>query len=541
VYCAVEEDLARRQGKALDLSDSVPYGLDTVDLDAVDPCTRALLEYIRRKSRAFQISSTGTEWIKGTAYPTVGGTIKDLCGTVAASCKRRARDEIGNAVALTPPTPLEQDERTSKVHLESPQMDRRSDPIFLVKVRPEESKQRTFLDARHPKFMYHPVKPPVQVYSQKEIDELGPDWSETYIRQEYPKAKYHWTGKTATVKSFDEEVALGGGWADNPAAFDPYKGPRPARTDQQDPLKWVDDWPVAGLSADDRKRIKAQLLKADATFWKSPDYPSGTANAMRMAFDGIAQVLFAVGTLAEAILAINIPTLVWNSAIAGGWWHLASERPQTIFPEKVGHYWIWRDDSRDWQNVFRSEIAEWTAKLLESSIGGSTLPTVKTTGTPKRPKYRNAKERLGSSRPAVTTKRKNPDRRKGHNRRPVKQTHHRSNLKKRAQKPVSMSLQAKEARAQTVATMIKELNCLRPQMFEDSAEYEQLRSIYPDFLSLRVADQRPDLKLKIMSIRASTRHIRLAQELAAAHHGKALATIQDDWKDYKPAEFKHHR
>ena len=97
---------------------------------------------------------------------------------------------------------------------------------------------------------------------------------------------------------------------------------------------------------------------------------------------------------------------------------------------------------------------------------------------------------------------------------------------------------AKQSRAITVARLIRELNDLKPQMFEDESEYNRLRTLYPGFLTFRIAEERPDLKVKVLSIRGSTRHIRLAQELAAAHHGRALATIQDDWKDHKPAGFK---
>ena len=96
----------------------------------------------------------------------------------------------------------------------------------------------------------------------------------------------------------------------------------------------------------------------------------------------------------------------------------------------------------------------------------------------------------------------------------------------------------KKARAETVAKLIKELDLLKPQMLEDESEYRRLREHYPQFLTFRIAENRPDLKLKLLSIRGSTRHIRLAQELAAAQHGKQLSTIQDDWKDHKPPEFK---
>jgi hypothetical protein len=86
--------------------------------------------------------------------------------------------------------------------------------------------------------------------------------------------------------------------------------------------------------------------------------------------------------------------------------------------------------------------------------------------------------------------------------------------------------------------LIDELTILKPQMFEDRAEYDRLRLQYPDFLSFSVAERRSDLKQKILSIQGSSRHIRLAQELAAAHHGKSLYTIMDDWKDCKPGAFK---
>lgn len=105
-------------------------------------------------------------------------------------------------------------------------------------------------------------------------------------------------------------------------------------------------------------------------------------------------------------------------------------------------------------------------------------------------------------------------------------------------KQSSQATAAKEARAITVARLVKELNQLKPQMFEDESEYLRLRDRYPDFLTFKITDERPDLKTKVLAIQGSRRHIRLAQELAGAHHERTLATIQDDWKDFKPAEFK---
>jgi hypothetical protein len=98
---------------------------------------------------------------------------------------------------------------------------------------------------------------------------------------------------------------------------------------------------------------------------------------------------------------------------------------------------------------------------------------------------------------------------------------------------------AQQTRVAAVARLIKELDHLRPQqLFDDESEYAHLLAQYPGFLTFKVADGRPDLKMKVLAIQGSARHIRLAQELAAAQHGVSLATIQDDWKDYKPPEFR---
>ena len=218
----------------------------------------------------------------------------------------------------------------------------------------------------YPKRMYHADKPSVTVCSAPQQAELGPGWSEERVRQKYPKYKYHWTKDPVIVHSGDEEAQLGGGWANTPAAFEPYQRPRPTQTDRQDPCQWIDEWSVPGMSGDHRQRIRAQLLKADAAFCRSPDPSAAAVDCMRLAFDGVARVLFESGILAAQLLRNEIPSLVWDSAIAGGWWCLASETQQEIFPEPVGHYWVWRDDSRDWPGLFRAEAAEWTARLLEA-------------------------------------------------------------------------------------------------------------------------------------------------------------------------------
>jgi len=220
-----------------------------------------------------------------------------------------------------------------------------------------------------PRFLHHRTKPPVEVFSKEEEQALGPEWSREYIHQEYPKWKYHWNKKECIVNNAEEEFALGGGWADSPTAFERHRGPRPPRTDIHDPAKWVGDWTVSELSAKDRNRIKAQLLRADSAFWKSPDADSADLAAMKLAFDGIAKVLFEAGILTDQFLHNEIPTLVWDSAIAGGWYRFASETPERIFPERLGHYHVWRDESKDWEGLFRAETAQWLAALLDVPEG----------------------------------------------------------------------------------------------------------------------------------------------------------------------------
>jgi hypothetical protein len=108
-------------------------------------------------------------------------------------------------------------------------------------------------------------------------------------------------------------------------------------------------------------------------------------------------------------------------------------------------------------------------------------------------------------------------------------------------KSLGAAAAAKHARAVTVAKVIKELNDIKPQMFEDETQYQVLRARYAEFLTFQIAEVRPDLKMKVLAIRGSTRHIRLAQEIAGAHHGRQLSTIQDDWKDHKPPEFRRQQ
>ena len=136
--------------------------------------------------------------------------------------------------------------------------------------------------------------------------------------QAYPASRYHYSGKITSVQNAEEEKALGGGWARSPTEFAPYQCPRRLGP-QYDPVKWVDQWSVEELSENQRKHVKAQLHRAHAAFWKSPDAPNAPTDVMRRAFDGLAHILFDAGLLNEDRLTRDIPQLVWDSAIAGGW------------------------------------------------------------------------------------------------------------------------------------------------------------------------------------------------------------------------------
>jgi hypothetical protein len=258
-----------------------------------------------------------------------------------------------------------------------------------------------FPEREFPRMIYHATKAPKTVLSAQEEADLGPEWSRVYIHQDYPTVKYHWTKKPVTVKNSAEEAALGGGWASSRGAFEAYQGPRLARTAEQDPVKWLDEWSVPGLSSEHRKKIKAQLLRADGTFERSQDPDSAALSSMRQAFDAIANVLFEARILTADLLRKDIPQLIWDSAIAGGWWRLASETRQDIFPEQLGRYWVWRDDSRDWKGLFRAEAGEWEARLLEAPSrqepadpAASAAAKLRTSALPvRKPVKRNARNK----------------------------------------------------------------------------------------------------------------------------------------------------
>jgi hypothetical protein len=72
----------------------------------------------------------------------------------------------------------------------------------------------------------------------------------------------------------------------------------------------------------------------------------------------------------------------------------ASETPESIFPERLGHYYVWRDETKDWNGLFRTETAGWLANMLD--VVATAPASVKVRRPPKRsPKYQEIDKVLG--------------------------------------------------------------------------------------------------------------------------------------------------
>ena len=78
-------------------------------------------------------------------------------------------------------------------------------------------------------------------------------------------------------------------------------------------------------------------------------------------------------------------------------------------------------------------------------------------------------------------------------------------------------------------------------MTGSETDYEELRNENPHFLTFAIVRKHPELKEKVLNLQSHTRHIRLAQELAAARHERELSTVQKDWKNNKTPEYRNPR
>jgi hypothetical protein len=149
-------------------------------------------------------------------------------------------------------------------------------------------------------------------------------------------------------------------------------------TGSDDPTKWVDDWPISGLSSNHRKQIRVELLKAQVAFRRAnPHDTYRYMGPMRMAFDGVARVLFEAQVLTEDVMRNELGLLILESAIAGNWWYAPNDKREEIFPSHFGHREEWEKLLRNLPELFAAEFADWQSKILEREIAeGSSTPAL---------------------------------------------------------------------------------------------------------------------------------------------------------------------
>jgi hypothetical protein len=368
-YCDVEEEMARQVGQTIDMSGKVPYGLETVDRDAVDPCSRAWLELLRVKSTEFQSSGSGEGSIRGKLYQMTSGVIRDICRASAMYCKRLAREGIAErlikgvqtefTIALNGPnkegrqTKISHELEPKSLEVQLPYVDQASPPE-RVDAAPDAQYPGTYT----PRDMYHATKQPVKVYSEQEEAELGEEWSSTYIHQKYPRWKYHRTGESKVANDADAEAALGEGWGDSPGSFRLPAG--------SDPLQWFDTWDLQCLDSDARGRIRMGLADLHAYVVESdPENGSRVRQlSVQKAFDLFAEEYFVSGLLTESMMAESIPRKVYEAAVSGGWLTGTLERNSGC-TLKFGHYWVPENVPKMLEEWFEAKVWRWRGKLKE--------------------------------------------------------------------------------------------------------------------------------------------------------------------------------
>ena len=85
-----------------------------------------------------------------------------------------------------------------------------------------------------PRYVFHKTEPARIVSSQADRDALGEGWSDTYIKRDYPKAKWGPNGEFRAVESPEDEQKLEGSWSDKPPEKKTKEGTDPGnRTLQQ--------------------------------------------------------------------------------------------------------------------------------------------------------------------------------------------------------------------------------------------------------------------------------------------------------------------
>jgi hypothetical protein len=81
----------------------------------------------------------------------------------------------------------------------------------------------------------------------------------------------------------------------------------------------------------------------------------------------------------------------------------------------------------------------------------------------------------------------------------------------------------------------EEIKNLRP-LIKSAADYERMRSEYPDYIAIKAAEKDPELKELLIGINShhQRKAMRFAKQVAAAECSVQLSTIETAWDRYKP-------
>ena len=71
-------------------------------------------------------------------------------------------------------------------------------------------------------------------------------------------------------------------------------------------------------------------------------------------------------------------------------------------------------------------------------------------------------------------------------------------------------------------------------------QYKEMKQKYPNYLTFRVADldsvAAKDIKRKVCQLRNTMPPRRLAWQIVACLHNRAVSTVESDWKKHKQAK-----
>jgi hypothetical protein len=185
---------------------------------------------------------------------------------------------------------------------------------------------------------------------------MPPSFESQPTYQEYPKMKYHRTGKTVVVNDREAELCLGEGWGDSRDG--------PFGLQEGNPLQWFDEWGLESLGPAARDRIREALTHTHADVIESgaDDGSEVRRASMKKLFDAIAAECLEAGLLTESMLNDTIPRMVYDAAVSGRW-QTGSLEKNSGCTLQYGHYWVPADVPRMLAALFESQVWRWRGKL----------------------------------------------------------------------------------------------------------------------------------------------------------------------------------